>query len=274
MEKKANAQDEVLSLRSVVVERDGRRVLDALSWQVRRGEQWVIYGPNGAGKTTLLHVIMGYQWPTEGEVCVLGQRFGCVDLASLRRKLAFVSEPLARLMAPHLRGVEVLITGGRAHLNLFAPPTHEEMQRAREIAALTATEELLEKPFAVMSTGERQRILVARALMGGPEILILDEPCAGLDLAGREFVLRTIARAATMRPPATILFTTHHVEEILPVFTHALLLGHGRVVDAGTLRSVLTSRQLSRLFGLPVRVVRRGAHWSAFVTPDGHQVRS
>jgi iron complex transport system ATP-binding protein len=264
LSKKRQVMNEVISLKDITLLRDGRRILDGITWTVRRGENWVIFGPNGAGKTTLLNLITGYHWPTDGEVRVLGKRFGEVDLSELRHKIALVSEPLMRYLRTDLCGAEIMITGARAHLNLFDPPTQEELRHVVQVAVETHTEDLLEKPFGVMSTGERQRILIARALMRRPSLLILDEPCAGLDLAGREFVLATIKLVAQHKHAPAILFTTHHVEEITDVFTHALLLRNGQVFDADEISRCLTSRHLSALFDVPVRVYRRDGRWSAF----------
>lgn len=264
-----NARDEIIALKDITFEREKRRILDSISWTVHRGENWVLYGPNGAGKTTLLNILCGYLWPTDGEVRVLRQRFGAVDLSQLRRRIAFVSEPLVRMIRPELVGAEVLITGGRAHLNLFEPPTSAELRHVVETAVETHTEDLLEKPFGAMSTGERQRLLIARALMRKPDIVILDEPCAGLDLAGREFVLHTIELVSRRRDAPTLLLTTHHVEEITEVFTHALLLRAGRVLASGPIHATLTSQHLSELFDLPIRVAFRHGRWSAFLKRDG-----
>ncbi|MGB9691778.1 MAG: ABC transporter ATP-binding protein [Candidatus Sumerlaeaceae bacterium] len=269
MEQKTTDYDEVIALNNITLERENRRILDGVSWTVRSGEHWVLYGPNGAGKTTLLNILCGYLWPTEGEVCVLRHRFGAVDLTQLRRRIAFVSEPLMRMIRPDLVGAEVLITGARAHLNLFDPPTSAELRHVVQTAVETHTQDLLEKPFGAMSTGERQRLLIARALMRKPEIVILDEPCAGLDLAGREFVLHTL-ELVSQRPSApTLVLTTHHVEEITEIFTHALLLRAGRVLAAGPIRTTLCSRRLSELFDLPIRVMYRHGRWTAILDRDG-----
>jgi iron complex transport system ATP-binding protein len=271
---KAAHPDEVLSLKEVSLVRDERAILDRVTWNVRRQENWVLYGPTGAGKTTLLNLICGYIWPTEGEVRVLRHQFGHVDLSQLRQRIALVSEPLVRMIRADLCGAEVLITGARAHLNLFDPPTTAELRHVVEVAVETNTQELLEKPFGAMSTGERQRLLIARALMRRPEILILDEPCAGLDLAGREFVLHTVELVARRPKAPTLIFTTHHVEEITELFTHALLLRGGKVLAAGPIRETLTSRHLSALFELPIRVTQRHGRWSAFPQRDGLRRRS
>jgi iron complex transport system ATP-binding protein len=253
----------VLQLESVSFHRNGTAILRNVSWTVSQGENWVLFGPNGAGKTTLLNILTGYLWPSVGGVSVLGERLGEVDVAELRRHIAVVSEPLGKMMNPGLKGLEVLVTGAREHLNLFAPPSAEELRQAEHIAAATHAGSLLHREFGVMSTGERQRVLIARALMASPSLVILDEPCAGLDIAGREFVLRTIdAVASHDNPPATVL-TTHHVEEISSAFGHALLIREGECFSAGPIARTLTTRNLTRVFGIPVRVTHRHGRWTA-----------
>lgn len=247
----------VIRLEGVTVERDGIAILQNLSWTVRTGEHWVLFGPNGAGKTTLLQLLNGYLWPTCGTVEVLGRRLGQVDVRELRRSIALVSDALAGLLNRDLTGLEIIVTGARAHLNLFEPPTTAEVLHARDLAHLIHAGDLLEKPFSIMSTGERQRILIARALMARPGLIILDEPCAGLDLARREELLRTVSAAAHSGTAKAVIFTTHHVEEIAKVFSHALLLSAGTAVAAGPIGHVLTSANLTRAFGLPVNLIRR-----------------
>jgi iron complex transport system ATP-binding protein len=254
---------DVICLKGVTVERGGTAILSDLSWTVRAGEHWVLFGPNGAGKTTVLQLLNGYLWPTAGTVEVLGHRLGCVDVRELRRSIALVSDALAGLLNRDLTGLEVIVTGARAHLNLFEPPAPAEVRHARDLADMIHAGDLLDKSFAVMSTGERQRILIARALMARPGLIILDEPCAGLDLARREELLRTIAAAARSDAARAIVFTTHHVEEIAPVFSHALLLASGVAASAGPIERVLTSANLSRAFGLPIRVLRRNGRLAA-----------
>lgn len=253
----------ILRLTDVSVERNGTAILSSVRWHIAQGQHWVVFGPNGAGKTTLLQVLTGYLWPMGGTVEVLGRTLGHVDLAELRREIALVSDPIGDMLNHQLTGFETLVTGRRAHLNLFDPPTPKEAERALKTAAATGVEELLEKPYAVMSTGERRRLLIARALMAKPRIIVLDEPCAGLDLAGREFVLETIEAAAVHDPAPTLVLTTHHAEEITSVFTHALLLTRGRVQDSGPLSSVFTSDNLSALFGIPIKVTHNHHRWHA-----------
>lgn len=255
----------VLNMAAVEVEREGTRILHNLDWSIRSGEHWVLFGPNGAGKTTLLNLLTGYIWPTAGTVDVLGHRLGEVNLFELRRHIAVVSDPLHRMIHGDLTGANVLVTGARAHLNLFGEATPLEREHARMVAEITEISPLLDKPFRVMSTGERQRLMIARALMIRPRLLILDEPCAGLDLGAREFVLQTIGRITAHAKPPVIVLTTHHVEEITPAFTHCLMLSHGEVFMSGPVERVLTSRAVSRLFGMPIRVTRRDGRITASI---------
>lgn len=247
----------LIEIDDVTVERDLTTILRNLSWQVHPGENWIIFGPNGAGKTTLLNVIQGYLWPTSGKVRVLGGELGNgVDVRELRRYISIVSEPVRNLINEGLSGLEVLVTGARAHLNIFDPPTSDELAQAHALAAQTKIEPLLAKPFAVMSTGERQRILITRALMPEPKIVILDEPAAGLDLAGREWVLRTIEAVSHQPNPPVFILTTHHVEEITSSFTHALLLKEGELYRAGKISETFTSETVGSLFDITVQLER------------------
>lgn len=253
----------LLALQGVTVSRGTATLLRDISWSVRAGENWVVFGPNGAGKTTLLNVATGYLWPNTGNIQLLGETLGEVELALLRKRVAIVSEPLRMMINENLSGTEVLITGARAHLNIFDPPTDSEKKRAAEVAQLTGTTTLMNKTFGILSTGERQRILIARALMNEPKLVILDEPCAGLDLAGREFVLSTIRAVAWAPSSPSLLLTTHHVEEITDVFTHIVMLRNGEVFDAGTLEDVLTSENLTELFGMNIDVNGTNGRWNA-----------
>ncbi|MGI8907526.1 MAG: ABC transporter ATP-binding protein [Candidatus Sumerlaeaceae bacterium] len=249
------SEQPLIEVNDVTVERDFTTILQSFSWCAYAGQHWVIFGPNGAGKTSLLNVIQGYLWPTSGTVRVLGGELGNgVDVRELRRWIPVVSEPVRDMINESLTGLEVLVTGARAHLNLFEAPSRAELSRARSLARQTQIELLLARPFAVMSTGERQRILITRALMPHPKVIILDEPCAGLDLAGREWVLNTIETAARQKNPPVLLLTTHHVEEVTPSFTHALLIKAGEIYAAGPIDQVFTSKCVSGLFDIRVRL--------------------
>jgi len=254
----------LLEVRNVHLQRDGTTILRDFSWRVKRGENWVVFGPNGAGKTSLLNVIQGYLWPSEGGVWVLGGRLGDgVDVRDLRTHIAVVSDAVKTMVHEELTGLEVLVTGARAHLNIFDPPKPEELELAQSMAEMTNIEPLLTKPFGVMSSGERQRVMITRALMLLPEIVVLDEPCAALDLAGREWVLQTIENIVSDPNAPTVLLTTHHVEEITPSFSHALLLRQGERYAAGPLQKVFTSEALTELFHIPLHLEQTGTRWRA-----------
>lgn len=256
--------DALIRLEKISVARDGVQILSDVSWQVNPGEHWVLFGPNGAGKTSILNVVQGYLWPTSGTVRILGGELGNgVDVRELRQVMPVVSESVRRLIPDHLSGLEVLVTGARGHLNIFDPLTNTEIDAASDMAKRTQVTSLLDKPFRVMSTGERQRVLISRALMPRPELLILDEPCAGLDLAGREWVLELIERISAEPAGPGLLLTTHHLEEIAPGFSHGLLINDGQVFGAGRIQNVLTSENLGRLFGMDLTVTFDGDRWSA-----------
>ncbi len=258
------SQVPLIDVDNIRVERDNTLILDSCSWRVNAGENWVVFGPNGAGKTSLLNVIQGYLWPSSGVTRVFGGTLGNgVDVREMRKTMPVVSESVRRMIHDHLTGLEVLVTGARAHLNIFDVPTAEELEKARGVADVTGVTPLLDKAFSVMSTGERQRVLIARALMADPRVVILDEPCTGLDLAGREWVLHSIESIYKSASHASLLFTTHHVEEIAEGFTHALLIGGGRVFAAGPIETVFTSENLSELFQIPLTIGRKDGRWSA-----------
>ncbi|MBX5436779.1 MAG: ABC transporter ATP-binding protein [Alicyclobacillaceae bacterium] len=242
--------------------RDGRAILRHVDWRVETGEHWAVLGENGSGKTSLLNVIAGYVWPTSGRVQVLGEVFGRCDLRVLRQRIGWVSPDLARRFVdsrPHDTALEVVISGRFASVGVFEPVDGEMEAAARQRLRAFDCEWLADRPFRVLSQGEQQRVLLARAWMAEPQLLILDEPCTGLDLAAREKLLRAVSHLGQSgRTGATLLYVTHHVEEILPVFTHVLLLKSGRVVAAGPTRDVLTNGCLSEVFDVPVAVTWRG----------------
>jgi iron complex transport system ATP-binding protein len=260
--------DPVLRLEAVrvVAAGDGEPVvlLDGLDWTVRPGERWVVLGPNGAGKTTLLRVASLHLHPTAGRVEVLGHELGRVDVRWLRRRIGLVSPALADMLRPDVPALDVVMSAREAALetwwHTYGP---EDRARACELLARTGTAHLADRRFGALSSGERQRVLLARSLWGDPGLVLLDEPTAGLDLGGREeLIARLAALARDPGTPPTVL-VTHHVEEIPPGFTHALLLRGGRAVAAGPLDAVLTAEALGRLFGLPLVLDRRDGRWAA-----------
>lgn len=240
--------------------KQGQTILNDISWSVEPGQHWVIIGNNGSGKTTLLNLITGYIWPTAGTVEVFGQRFGQVDLRELRKSIGWVSSAFAdRVFASHPteRAVDVVASGKFASVGLYDTLTPADIQQAADWLAEFGASELAERPYHMLSQGEKQRVLLARAWMTQPKLLILDEPCTGLDILAREQLLAAIARLSAAPGGPTLLYVTHHAEEVLPRFTHALLMRGGRVPAAGSKRETLTAANLSRAFGVTVDVTWR-----------------
>jgi iron complex transport system ATP-binding protein len=262
----------VVQLDHVSVVRDGVALLDDVSWQVRRGERWALLGPNGSGKTTLLKVVGSSLWPTSGIVDILGERLGRVDMRELRKRIAIVSASVSRTLRPGLAALDVVLTGRHAALETW---WHEYGDRDRDearrllAAAGFGSDGFADRPFGLLSEGERQQVLLARALMGRPDLLLMDEPAAGLDLGARERLLARLAALADDPTVPPMVLVTHHVEEIPPGVTHAALMRNARVVAAGPISEVLTGRAVSDAFGLSVAVDLREGRWSARATPAG-----
>ncbi|HVU23222.1 MAG TPA: ABC transporter ATP-binding protein [Opitutus sp.] len=257
----------VLEITGLRVERGKTAILRGIDWQVRAGEHWVILGANGSGKTSLLKALTGFLSPTAGEFSVLGRRYGASDWRELRRHIGVVTSAFAAAIPPAERALETVISGKFAQLDLWARVTRADRVAARRWLRAVGAAAIAEREWLYLSQGERQRVLIARALMARPRLLILDEPCAGLDPVARERFLGSIerlAKAAGVKrarqqtgAPAFVL-VTHHVEEITPAFTHALMLRAGRVVAAGPIGRVLHSRNLTTTFGTPLQLRQRG----------------
>jgi ABC-type molybdenum transport system, ATPase component/photorepair protein PhrA len=258
----------VIDVRGVVWERDGRRILDHVDWTVRQGEHWALLGRNGSGKTTLLSMITGYIWPMRGRVSVLGHRYGTVDLRELRRRIGWVSSALQERVHPREVAGNLVVSGLHAATGLFRPAAPEHKAKALEIMETLGCAHVARREYRTCSHGEKQMLLIARALMASPELLILDEPCTGLDFVARQGLLDGVAALARRADAPTILYVTHHVEEIFPELTHALLLRDGRVVARGLAREVLTAERLSDMYGVPVTVHRHhGRTWLTLAEP-------
>jgi len=260
----ASAPPPAVSLRGVAVVRDGRAILEDVDWEVRAAERWAVLGPNGSGKTTLLHVAGMRLLPTRGTVEVLGARYGNTDARAMRVRVVLVSQAMLRSLRPTLSAHDVVVTGRHAALepcwHRYGPADHD---RAEALLAEAGLGDLSALDFGVLSEGERQRVLLARALMGEPALLLLDEPAAGLDLGAREALLSHLAVLAVDGGTAPLVLVTHHVEEIPPGTTHVALMRAGRIVRAGRAGDVLTSDAVSDCFGVPVAMTRLGDRWSA-----------
>ena len=256
--------DEVLKLRGVSVRRETSLLLRNVDWTAHEDERWIVIGPNGAGKTTLLQVAATLLYPTEGTVEVLGERLGDVDVFELRPRIGLTSAALAERVPSGEKVIDLVLTASYAVLGRWKEEYESsDVTRAVELLDALGCAHLIRRRFATLSEGERKRALIARALMTDPEMLLLDEPAAGLDLGGREDL---VARLATLAldpdAPATVL-VTHHVEEIPPGFTHALLLREGRAVAQGLLEDVITADNLSATFGQRLVLDRSGGRFFA-----------
>ena len=252
------------ALHDVVVRRSGRNLLDHVDVEVSEGERWVVLGPNGAGKSTMLRLLAARLHPTSGTVDILGERLGRTDVFELRPLIGLASQELAETIPETEKAIDVVVTAGYGVTGRWREEYDEiDLDRARELLAAFGVDDLAERSFATLSTGERKRVLSARALMTDPELLLLDEPASGLDLGGREELVRSLSILA--KDPATpvTVMVTHHVEEIPPGFTHALLLRAGKIVAAGPIGQTLTSQNLTRAFGLPLVVEQHGERFTA-----------
>jgi len=246
-----------LAVTGLSVIRGGVKILDKISWSVREGEHWAILGPNGSGKTSLLGALTGYLTPSSGEIILLGQRYGASNWPELRKRIGIVSSLVRQRMADLEPALVSVIGGKYAMLGYWGGIRRRDREEALAILRQVDCEPLADRPWLVLSQGERQRVLIGRALMARPRLLILDEPCAGLDPVAREHFLRFIDRLSADRSAPALILVTHHVEEIVKGISHALLLKAGRVLAAGKRTLVLRNTLLSEAFGEPVHLIRR-----------------
>ena len=260
---------DVLDLIGVTVVRDGATLLEDVTWTVREGERWVVLGPNGAGKTTLLQIAGARMHPSRGSVDVLGDRLGEVDVFELRPRIGLSSAAFAETLPAGERVEDVVLTAAYAIAGRWREQYDDlDHRRSGDLLNAFGVGHLAERTFGTLSEGERKRVQLARSLMTDPELVLLDEPAAGLDLGGRETLVRDLAELATDRRSPVLVLVTHHVEEIPPGFTHALLLRRGRIVAAGPITEVLSDDTLSATFDLPLEVTQSGNRWSARLRQD------
>jgi iron complex transport system ATP-binding protein len=254
----------VIEITGLRVERDAV-ILDELDWRVRRGEHWVMLGANGSGKTSLLSTLTGYLPLTAGRIALLGQIYGQADWRELRKRVGIVSSSIHQMMAGHENTLETIISGRHAMIGMWGEIAESEQAMALRILRQIEAVAIRDRPWRVLSQGERQRVLIGRALMSNPALLILDEPCAGLDPVAREHFMQFIQRLAHRRGAPTLVLVTHHVEEIVPAFSHVLVLKGGRVMACGSRAEILTSANLSRAFDAPIRLRRARGRYSLTV---------
>lgn len=258
----------VLQLQNLCITRSGNRILRSLNWSLLRGEHWVILGPNGSGKSSLLAALAGYLTPTDGSCTVLGETFGESDWRDLRLHLGIVSATAASMVPPEETALYTVAAGKHAQFGLWGDPTPSEHREALRLLRLVEATSLANRPWEALSQGEKQRILIARALILKPKLLILDEPCAGMDPVARESFLAFVQRLLRLPKQPSVVLVTHHVEEIVPGFTHALLLKQGSVLHAGPIRSTLTTTSLRNLFETPLRLKKNTHRYQLSIQPN------
>ncbi|MBS0660330.1 MAG: ATP-binding cassette domain-containing protein [Verrucomicrobia bacterium] len=260
----------LLALRGLTVRRGAARILEDIDWTIRPGEHWVLLGANGSGKTSLLAAVTGYLTPSAGRIDLLGAAYGRTDWRALRKRVGLVSSALRQQMPDSASAREIVAGGPDAAIGAGRPLTRKLAARADAALGQLGAGELRLRPWAVLSQGERQRVLIARALLAEPEVLFLDEPCAGLDPVARERFLDSMQALAAGSAAPGLVLVTHHLEEIFPALTHALCLHRGQVAAAGPLMEVVHARTLSRVFEAPVRLRRRQGRWQMSLVRASH----
>lgn len=246
--------NKIIEVKNVSWKRGSSLILNDINWQVNTGEHWAVLGLNGSGKTTLLSIISGYLWPTQGEVRVLGREFGNYDLRELRKLIGWVSSALHEKMHDGELAQDVVLSGKYASIGIYVEPEEQDRAKALGLMKQMGCVHLINRNYASCSQGEKQRLLIARALMASPRLLILDEACSGLDFIARETLLSAINDLAADPQGPAIIFVTHHIEEILPVFNQVLLMRRGQVFAQGPTRDILNTAALSAFFEMPVQV--------------------
>lgn len=247
-----------LSLTNVSLERQNKKLLNNVTWQVNKGEHWAILGLNGSGKTSLLKLITAEYWTSQGSVEVLGNKFGGTDISNMRTKIGIVGSFIAERLSPHMLAEKIVLTGKYKSSILYTEYGEKELEEARQMLISIGGEHLLGRIYASLSQGEKQLLLIARSLMEEPEILILDEATSGLDLFAREKLLTQIEQITSLPNAPTIIYVTHHAEEITRSFTHVLLLKKGNIIAQGPKNEVLTETILSDFYDQKVSIVPLG----------------
>jgi len=263
---------DVLRVAELGIRRTRTKILQDVSWRVRPGQHWVILGANGSGKTSLLSALTGYLMPTTGEIFLLGERYGEVDWRELRKRVGLVSSSVRQMMNDEEPALETVASGKFAMIDFWGRVTRGDRTRALRLLRQVECTYLADRPWRVLSQGERQRVLIGRALMAQPQLLILDEPCAGLDPAAREHFLQFLQRLGSQKKSPTLVFVTHHVEEIMPVFSHVLILKGGRVLAAGEKLRTLNSRLLSKAFATRAELKQKHGRYAMNVSPRSRLV--
>lgn len=254
----------VLAFNDVSVVRNGRAILDQLTWSVDETERWVVLGPNGAGKSTMLQLAAASMHPSKGTVDVLGERLGKVNVFELRTRIGLAATSLARRIPPYETVGNAIVTAAYAVTGRWREEYESiDLERAGEVMDAWDLTHLAKRTFGTLSDGERKRVQVARAVMTDPELMLLDEPAGSLDLGAREDLVVSLTEYAKSSLAPAVVMVTHHVEEIPPGFTHALLLAEGKSVAAGRIDETLTNENLTRTFGRPLQITKSGERFTA-----------
>jgi len=262
----------ILSVENLSVVRSGTRILSEVCWTAAAGEHWTILGANGSGKTSLLSALTGYLTPTSGTMRLLGEEYGQSNWPELRKRVGIVSSAIRQQMADHEEAAVTVVSGKYAMIDYWGRVKKADREEAVAILRQIGCEYLAQRRWEVLSQGERQRVLIGRALISKPRLLILDEPCAGLDPVGREHFLQFLAHLCAQTDAPTLVLVTHHVEEIIPAFSHLLVLKQGQVLAHGKRDKVLRSEVLSEAFGEPVRLVKRNGRAMLHVESQNDRV--
>jgi len=257
----------VLDVRRLSLVRDAA-ILRGIDWTIGRGEHWVLLGANGSGKTSLLSALTGYLPPSGGTVSLLGRTFGEYDWRELRKEVGLVSSALRQRVEDGETGLEVVVTGKEAVVNHWGRLRPADRKKGLALLSRIGCRRLADRPWLFLSQGERQKVLIARALMADVHLLILDEPCAGLDPAAREEFLAFLKKWVARPDAPTVILVTHHVEEIVPGFTHALVLRKGRAIASGPIEKTVTGKVLSEAFGAKMGVVKRRGRYALRIGTD------
>lgn len=244
----------MISLQNVSSKREGKYLLKNINWEVVSGENWVLFGLNGSGKTTLLNIITGYLWPTTGKVTVFEKEFGTYPLFELRKQIGFVSSSLNEIIPEYDYAENIVLSGKYASFGLHEDPEQSDIDFALSLMEKFDSSKLIHRTYETLSQGEKQKVLIMRALMAKPKLLILDEPCIGLDVIAREQVLQLINTIGQDVHAPTLLYVTHHIEEIMPAFDHVLLLRNGEMYQKGTVDHILTTDVMSRFLEKDIEI--------------------
>jgi iron complex transport system ATP-binding protein len=257
--------EKIISLQDVTVQRSGKKLVKDVNWEIHKGEHWGVLGLNGSGKTTLLKVIAGSMWPKAGSgpVDILGNRYGKTYMPDVKKQIGWVSQAVEQQYEGHIQAsaLDIVLSGRHASIGLYEPVTEADVEKARELLAKFRIAHLEDEPLAHFSQGERKKTILARAWMADPRLMILDEPCSGLDLYAREELLNTLEEMMGSSGP-TVIYVSHHLEEIIPPVTHAMLLKEGSITASGKKEEVLTEKNLEQVFQVPLHITwENGRPW-------------